>query len=335
MNPAPLVTVVIPAFNSEPFIRDAIASVRRQTIDDWELIVVDDGSADQTREAAIEAANDDPRIRVIGFDTNRGISAASNVAFDHARGEFIARVDADDIIRPNRLAAQIEAFRKNDRLVVCGSHVGLFGDVPDSVAHCALGDASLKANLLDGLNTISGGTKMVRRAFVHERHIRFNEQLVTAEDLDYLTSIVAAGGELDNVDQVLTEHRMHPGSITKSRVDVARGYLQSARLRLLSLWYPQLLQTDLKHILALFVQPFAPYTDVLIETVRAVDRLILARANDFGQDTAIVHTTVLDRLVKAAAVYRDHNLFDASHVQVIRHFTSPATSSALATLFDA
>jgi glycosyltransferase involved in cell wall biosynthesis len=333
MPASPLVTVVIPAFNSEAYIHEAIASVRAQTLSDWELLVVDDGSTDRTAEVAAEAASGDPRIRIIRLDGNKGISAASNIAFDQARGEFIARVDSDDIVEPSRLAVQITAFRDNARLVVCGSHARVFGDgITDATAWCPLDDATIKARLLDGMNTISGGTKMVRRAFVHERRIRFNEQLVTAEDLDYLTSIVAAGGQLGNVDEALTRHRSHAGSITTSRVDTGRKCLTIARKRLLALWYPHLESADHDRMLAMFFQPYAPYTESLIETIRAVDRLVVSRPNDFGQDTSIVHEILFKRLVGMATVYRDSRMFDASHLQAIKCFVSPAVHAALAEL---
>jgi len=316
-----LVTVVIPAFNAEPFIGEAIASIQRQT--------VDDGSTDQTMAVSIQAAGNDPRIRIIHLDHNQGISVASNIAFDEAQGEFIARIDADDRALPPRFAAQVAAFKDCDRLAAIGSHVSVFGDVPEGIGYCALGDATIKARLLDGLNTISGGTLMVRRAFVREHRIRFDERLASAEDLDYLTSIMAAGGQLGNVDQVLTEHRSHAASFTASRYDIGREYLQAARRRLLALWYPRLDPHDLDLIVAMFFEPYPPHTDALLATLRAIDRLIVANADDYGQDTSIVHAIVLERLPIMAALYRDHGLLNASHLQAIRYFASPATNAAL------
>jgi glycosyltransferase involved in cell wall biosynthesis len=332
MSSSPLVSVVIPAFNSEAFIHDAITSIRQQSIADWELIVVNDGSTDQTLAVATQAAGDDPRIRMIDLGRNQGISAATNAAFDQARGEFIARLDSDDIALPSRLAVQVTAFRENDRLVAIGSHAGVFGDVPDAVAYCALGDANVKARLLDGLNTISGGTIMIRRAFVNAHRIRMNDHLASAEDLDYLISIVAAGGQLGNVDQVLTQHRSHRGSFTSTRIDVALPCLQDVRRRLLTLWYPFLDPKDIDLVLGMFFEPYAPYTDSLIASVRAVDRMVVARANDFGQDTSVVHSIIFGRLIKMAAVYRDNGLFNASHLEAVRCFVSPATSAALGEL---
>lgn len=329
MPSTPLVTVVIPAYNAAAFVGDAIASIQRQTLQDWQLIVVDDGSTDQTLAAAAQAAGNDARIRLIRFEQNQGISAASNAGFDAARGEFIARLDADDMALPPRLEAQVAAFRDSDRLAAAGSHARVFGDVAEGVAHCALGDANIKARLFIGLNTIGGSALMVRRAFVQAHRIRFDESLLSAEDLGYLTAVMAAGGEFANVDQVLLENRSHAASFTHSQHQVGREYLQLVRRRMLALWYPGLDPNDIERIVDMFFEPYSPLTDELLATIRAVDRLVGARAENYGQDTSIVQSLVLDRLPRMAALYRDNAFLDASHIQAIRCFVSPAVSAAL------
>jgi len=155
----------------------------------------------------------------------------------------------------------------------------VFGNVPERIVYCALGDANIKARLLDGSNTISGGTLMVRRAFVREHHIRFDERLAGAEDLDYLASIMAAGGQFANVDQVLTEHRSHATSFTHSQRDIGGRCLQTVRHRLLALWYPGLDSHDLDLMVAMFVEPYPPHTDALLATKRAIDSLVVAKCH--------------------------------------------------------
>ncbi|KIG10250.1 glycosyl transferase family 2 [Caballeronia concitans] len=329
LSSSPLVTVVIPAFNAEPFIGEAIASIQRQTLEDWQLIVVDDGSTDQTLSAARQAAGDDPRIRLIRFDRNEGISAASNAGFDAARGEFIARVDSDDRAVPHRLAAQVAAFRNSDRLAAAGSHASVFGDVPDGVAYCAQGDANIKARLLDGVNTISGGTLMVRRSFVRAHDIRFDETARSAEDIGYLAAVMAAGGELANIDEVLTEHRSHRGSFTNSQTDIAGPWLQTARRRLLALWYPGLDAGDIERIVIPFLQVYPGWTDEVLAIVSSIDRLVTARAVDYGQDVSVVHAIILDRMRKMLGIYQDNKLIDETQIRTIRHFVAPATRDAL------
>lgn len=329
MSPSPLVTVVIPAFNAAAYVGEAIASIQAQTLEDWQLIVVDDGSTDQTTAAATQAAAGDPRIRIIRFEQNQGISTASNAGFDAARGEFIARLDADDLAVPQRLASQVAAFRADDRLAAAGSHASVFGDAVGGIAYCAMGDANIKARLFFGLNTIGGSTIMVRRAFVRQHRIRFNENVTSAEDLDYLTSIMAAGGDLANVDEVLLENRVHATSFTRSRQNVGQQFLQIFRRRILALWYPRLDAEDIERIVAMFFEPYAPQVEHFLATVRAVDRLVLSNPDDYGQDTSVVHALILERLPKMAALYRDHGLLDASHLQAARCFVTPATAGVL------
>ena len=329
MSSSPLVTAVIPAFNAESLIGEAIASIQAQTIEDWELIVVDDGSADQTLAAARQAAGDDRRIRLIRFDRNEGISIASNAGFDAARGEFIARLDSDDRALPTRFAVQVDAFRESRRLAAAGSHARVFGEgVPDgSVAYCTLGDADLKARLFEGFNTLSGGTLMVRRSFVREHRIRFDDDAGSAEDLDYAVSVMIAGGQLANVDQVLTEHRNHSGNFTKTREDLARPGLRKFRCRVLSVWYPSLAARDIDLIVAMWERFDPPFTDSFLDTMRAVDRLVVANVMDFGQNTSIVPGVVVDRLAYLANHYRDH--LDASAIQAARSYVSPAVRTML------
>lgn len=97
-----MTTIIIPAFNAEKYLDAAISSVISQSDIDWELLLIDDGSTDSTPRICDKAADSDPRIRVI-HTSNRGVSAARNLGLRHARGEFVAFLDADDILLPDFL----------------------------------------------------------------------------------------------------------------------------------------------------------------------------------------------------------------------------------------
>ncbi|WP_052002849.1 glycosyltransferase [Microvirga sp. BSC39] len=113
----PLVSVVIPAYNAAATIEATLTSVRCQTYRQLEILVVDDGSTDQTSELVERHARDDPRIRLI-YQENQGLAAARNRAISLARGELIAPVDADDLCHPKKFERQVAAFRKSGS--VCG-----------------------------------------------------------------------------------------------------------------------------------------------------------------------------------------------------------------------
>jgi len=123
----PEVSVVMPVFNSAAAALRAIESVRRQTLRQWELIVVDDGSTDQTPETLRRLGAEDPRLRIITIP-HAGIVAALNAGLAAARSPLVARMDADDQAHPDRLAAQVRFLRENPEVGLAGCLVEFGGD---------------------------------------------------------------------------------------------------------------------------------------------------------------------------------------------------------------
>ena len=121
MPEKPLVSVVMPVFNGEDFVEEAIASILAQTLFDFEFIIVDDASTDGTPE--ILAKIRDPRVSVIRNSENLESAASLNRAIDMAAGKFIAIMNADDICLPQRLALQVEFLQARSALAGCGTFV--------------------------------------------------------------------------------------------------------------------------------------------------------------------------------------------------------------------
>jgi glycosyltransferase involved in cell wall biosynthesis len=117
-------TIALPAFNSERTLRAALVSLIRQSYDDWELLVMDDGSTDGTVEIAHGFR--DPRIRVIADGVHRGLPSQLNRAVEMARGKYLARMDADDIAYPSRLQKQIEFLESNPEVDLLGTWMAVF-----------------------------------------------------------------------------------------------------------------------------------------------------------------------------------------------------------------
>src|SRR5438876_12133860 len=118
MQPQPLVSVVLIFYNAQAFLDETVRSVFAQEYKDWELILVDDGSTDQSTAMARQLANDNPdRVRCLQHPshTNRGASASRNLGVREARGQFIALLDADDVWLPHKLAQQVQILEQNPR----------------------------------------------------------------------------------------------------------------------------------------------------------------------------------------------------------------------------
>src|SRR4051812_17172863 len=103
----PRLSVVMPVYNAGRFLGAALASVLGQSLSDFELVVVNDGSTDGSEKILADRARDDPRVRVL-HQANAGVVTAVNVGLQHCRGEYVGRADADDISLPNRFARQVD-----------------------------------------------------------------------------------------------------------------------------------------------------------------------------------------------------------------------------------
>ncbi len=111
----------MPVYNGRAFLGEALESIRQQTFVDWELVAVDDGSQDGSGSVLESFAATDRRIRILTNETNSGICAALNRGWREARGAYIARLDADDVALPDRLARQVEALDAHPSVAVVGS----------------------------------------------------------------------------------------------------------------------------------------------------------------------------------------------------------------------
>lgn len=125
MRESPRVSILFPVRNAADTLAEALDSIRAQTLTGWELVAVDDGSTDGTGDLLRQAAADDPRIRAI-HTPPRGLVAALETARSLARAPFLARMDADDRSRADRLGRQLELMEKRPSLVGCGAHVRYF-----------------------------------------------------------------------------------------------------------------------------------------------------------------------------------------------------------------
>lgn len=180
----PLVTVIISAYQAASTLQRAVASVSSQVFNDWELIVVNDGSSDATRIVAEENARRDARIRVVNLEPNVGPAAARNRAWRESRSPLVAVLDADDIAMPERLSTQAEYLSGHKQVSVLGSaayFVSLGGrflrTVTPPLTHAALVRRRWRAS------PFIHSTVMMRREFL-EATGGYHEELRLAEDYD-------------------------------------------------------------------------------------------------------------------------------------------------------
>lgn len=210
---APLISCVVPLFNGERFIAEALDSILAQTYRPIELIVADDGSTDGS--GAILAGYGD-RIRVVSQES-AGPSAARNLGLRAARGEFVAFLDADDLWAPQKLARQMDCFAARPELQACVTHVQMMW------SHGMREEAEQyrdhpRAAPIPGYATI---TLLARRS-VFDAVGEFDPSLWFSDSTDWFLRARELGVALELVPEVLVFHRMHENNHTRRRSAASR-----------------------------------------------------------------------------------------------------------------
>jgi glycosyltransferase involved in cell wall biosynthesis len=210
MADSPLVSVVMPAYNARRYVAEAVESVLAQTFADFEFLIVDDGSTDDTAAILQKFAALDHRIEVI-TQPNSGVGAALNAGLALARGRYIARMDSDDICLPLRFEKQVEYLERTLDCVLVGSRVmiidsdgtSLFEMDSVQLTHEKIDELLMRARWSIVHPSIMMRTDIVRRLG------GYNNDLVPVEDHDLFLRL-AEVGKLANLPDVLLKYRKHP-----------------------------------------------------------------------------------------------------------------------------
>jgi teichuronic acid biosynthesis glycosyltransferase TuaG len=210
----PHLSIVIPTYNHAHFLRTALDSIRAQTFGDWEAIVVNNFSEDDT--IAIIKSHDDPRIRLVNFANHGIIAAARNYGLSLTQAPFVAFLDSDDFWYPEKLQRCMDKLAQGYDLV-CHAEVWVGpGERRRTVHYGPEARATYEGLLLDG-NCISTSAVVVRREWL-ERAGGFSVQpeFVTAEDYELWLKLARDGASIGFVDEVLGEYLIHGGNQSRA-----------------------------------------------------------------------------------------------------------------------
>ncbi len=220
---APLVSIIVPAYNAERWLHEAVSSVLEQTFTDWELIIVNDGSTDNTLRLA--QGYSDERLQVVD-QANAGVSAARNAGIKVSRGSILCFMDADDAMLPHNLESRLNYMNEHGAMWA-------YADV----AHCdpqlmPTGEIQRGVHSEDILRLLlasqpsvplAGSNLMIRRTCVEEG-VRFDEHLSTSADQDFSMQLASRYPGV-HVPETLVLYRVLPGSMSKSVALYERDHL--------------------------------------------------------------------------------------------------------------
>ncbi len=292
MNPR--VTIIMPIYNVGKYLRESIDSILNQTYRDFELLILDDCSTDNSGD--IVATYSDPRIRYIRNSSNLGLAENLNKCLALTHTELVARMDGDDIAEPHWLQRNIEILDSHPEIGICSSGFQFFG-TKDSLVRYPQNHEDSMAQMLFGCTVI---VPVIRRSFLEENHLRYNPDTFPAEDYD-LWSRCYPLTRVFNIQETLFHYRMHKSQISTSRRETQVVKTNEVRLRMLNLLNPNLCAEDKVYFLG-------DYGLAHIENVSDIQKMIafgekLEKMNVGTYNPKALHTRLLRQVSEAALLY--------------------------------
>ena len=217
----------MPVYNSELYIREAVDSILNQTFTDFEFIIIDDASTDQSVE--IIQSYSDPRIQLIVKPKNTGYTNSLNYGLTIAKGEYIARMDSDDISLPERFEKQIAFLDTHPDVVLCGTQFQFIGS--NRISKQPISYEELKVRLISA-SCIAHPTICFRAKFFKDFGISYDHNQEPAEDYDLWTRLIFIS-KIVNLKEVLLAYRVHTSQVSSARFLEQRKVSNAIKYRML------------------------------------------------------------------------------------------------------
>lgn len=200
----------MPVYNGAEYLREAIGSVFDQTFSDFELLIIDDGSIDDS--ALILSSINDSRVRLFKHSVNQGLIASLNKVLVLANGDYIIRMDCDDISLPERFEQQYRYMECNPEIGVCGSWIKTIGAKKGRILRRPTRHDEIKASLLFGSYMVHPSV-IIRKSVIERHNLLFNDAYPHAEDYEFWVRMSEVT-KLANLDKILLLYRIHSHQIS-------------------------------------------------------------------------------------------------------------------------
>lgn len=234
-----MVSVLMPAYNAAEHIGEAMDSILAQTFVDFEFLIINDGSTDNTVD--IINGYDDPRIKLIHNDGNKGLIYSLNYGLEIAQGKYIARMDADDIAMDTRLEKQVSFLENNPDISILGTAFILMG-TPYEIHHPNYNE-EIRIKLLDD-GAFAHPTVMMRKDSIDSNNIRYNADYKYIEDYQFWVEAAIQNLKMANLDEVLLEYRQHSNQVSSRRYQEQEETKQRIKLEYLSHYFGEYMSID-------------------------------------------------------------------------------------------
>lgn len=233
-----LISVLMPAYNAGAYIAETIQSILDQTYPHFELIVINDGSTDNTKETVLSFK--EKRIRYVENERNLEKIETNNRGLSLASGTYIAKMDADDVAEPRRFEKQIDYFNKHPEVSIVGGWMRKMDS--GNVENYPEKDEEIKVSFV-GENVLANSTAMFKANDIRTATLKYDDRFIAyAEDYKFWTDAAIKGLKFANVQEVLVNYRVHESQATQVNKDKQRINEDLIRIEYINSILPGLLQ---------------------------------------------------------------------------------------------
>jgi glycosyltransferase involved in cell wall biosynthesis len=229
------VSVIIPCYNQAQYLDDALSSVLNQTYANWECIIVNDGSTDNTEEIANKWCELDSRFKYV-YKKNGGLSSARNAGLSKVNGKYIQFLDADDLIKPNKFVQQLKDL-EFAQVSVSDYFSFVDGHIDKPAEHKYLSPVFTKLNYKKEIiwdweyrKSFPPHCVLFQRKLLDKYHLKFNEALLNHEDWEFWVKLFYYSESLICHDEVLSFYRVRQGSMSTDFIAMRKGFLNAAEI---------------------------------------------------------------------------------------------------------
>lgn len=290
-NLIPRISVIMPVYNCKQYIEESVFSILNQTFKDFELLIIDDCSSDGTFEYLNSLT--DVRINLIRKNSNTGYTKSLNLGLDLAKGEYIARMDGDDISVLNRFQRQVEFLDFNKDVVCCGSNYRIIDS--DWTSKLPLNNDQIMLDLMIN-SQMAHPSVMFRSKVLKDNNLHYNDNYEPAEDYKLWTDLIQYG-KLANIEDVLLYYRVHKKQTSSVR---------------------ELLQKDMAHLIAKEHIMRLCKHNANCESFHSRNLLTI---NDFNEYIK-VENLILDSLKERSIVFYESYFFNRKKIRLQQSFLS-------------
>lgn len=301
---SPKVTVLMSVYNGEKYLKEAIESILNQSFSDFEFLIFNDCSSDSSRDIIL--SYNDPRVVLIDNEKNIGLTKTLNKGITLAKGEYIARMDADDISHPERFMEQVKYLDKKTDVSVCGTWVQLLNE--KEIVTLETEKNQIRVDLLCH-SCLAHPSVMVRKSFFDRFSLRYNESLLYAQDYELWVKC-SHNGTIENIDRPLLFYRRHGEQVSTQKKTLQKKSADTARL--LQLSFLRITPTKNEEQLHLsIVQSKFEITDAFVQqAMQWIEKLLKANKESSAFPNLQFNMLMILFRKKILMNYYDHQNYD-------------------------